>query len=32
MTPRFWNNVRYLIVNGELVEIIKPVFIENAKV
>jgi len=32
MTPRFWSKIRYLIINGELVKIIEPVFIENANI
>ena len=30
MIPRFWNNIRYFVVKGELVKIIKPTYIENA--
>jgi len=29
MIPRFWNSIRYCIINGELVKIIKPVYVEN---
>ncbi len=30
MIPRFWNKIRYEVINGELVKIIQPTFIENA--
>ncbi len=29
MTPRFWRKIRYELINGELVKIIQPTFIEN---
>ncbi len=32
MIPRWFYKLRYTIVNGELVKIIQPTFIENAKV
>ncbi len=32
MTPRWFYKLRYTVVNGELVKIIKPTYIENGKV
>ncbi len=29
MTPRFWKKIRYVLINGELVKIIQPTFIER---
>jgi len=29
MIPRFWNKIRYEVINGELVKIIQPIFIED---
>ena len=29
MIPRFWKKIRYVLINGELVKIIQPTFIEN---
>ena len=29
MTPRWFYKLRYLIINGELVKIMQPTFIEN---
>ena len=30
MIPRFWDKIRYYIINGELVKIMQPTYIENA--
>ncbi len=29
MIPRFWNKIRYDLVDGELVKIMQPTYIEN---
>jgi len=29
MTPRFWKKIKYFIINGELVKVIEPVYLEK---
>ncbi len=32
MTPRFWDKIRYEVINGELVKIMQPVYIQDANI
>ncbi len=32
MTPRFWDKISYTLINGELVKIMQPVYIQDANI